>query len=74
MFERPHRALLDRLGAANAIDFGRCSLDSAPFAAERMARPVGKRDQRSGVGSLRQRIRSQGGALAKMELRASRAS
>ena len=44
-----------------------------PAGAERMARPVGKRDRRSGVGSMRQRIRSQGVALARMELRASRA-
>src|SRR5215217_3030809 len=35
VFERLHRALLDRLGRANAIDFGRCSLDSASFAAKR---------------------------------------
>jgi transposase len=32
-----HRALLDRLGRANAIDWGRCSLDSASFAAKRGA-------------------------------------
>ena len=41
---------------------------------ERMARPVGKRPLRVGLLSLRQRIRSQGIALAKMELRASRSS
>ena len=35
VFERLHRALLDRLGRANAIDFGRCSLDSASFPAKR---------------------------------------
>ena len=55
MFERPHCALLDRLGAANAIDFGRCSLDSAPFAAERMARPVRNvwpAPSASGIGDL----------------------
>src|ERR671916_546248 len=34
VFERLHRALLDRLGRANAIDFGRCSLDSASFPAK----------------------------------------
>ena len=28
---RLHRALLNRLGRANAVDFGRCSLDSASF-------------------------------------------
>jgi len=30
-----HRALLDRLGAAKAIDWGRCSLDSATMPAKR---------------------------------------
>jgi transposase len=44
------------------------------FTRKRMARPVGKRFLRSGVGSLRQRIRSQGRALAKMEIHASQAS
>jgi transposase len=29
VWQRLHRVLLDRLGRANAIDFGRCSLDSA---------------------------------------------
>jgi transposase len=29
-----HRVLLDRLGRANAVDFGRCSLDSASFPAK----------------------------------------
>jgi SRSO17 transposase len=38
---------------------------------ERMARPICKRFSRSDLTSLRQRIRSQGTALAKMELRAS---
>jgi transposase len=37
VFERLHRALLDRLGRANAIDFGRCSLDSASFPAKKGA-------------------------------------
>src|SRR5215213_5580114 len=37
VFERLHRALLDRLGKANAIDFGRCSLDSASFPGKRGA-------------------------------------
>ena len=34
VFGRLHRALLDRLGRANAVDFGRCSLDSASFPAK----------------------------------------
>src|SRR5215216_7554135 len=38
VFERLHRALLDRLGRANAVDFGRCSLDSASFPAKKGAR------------------------------------
>ena len=41
---------------------------------KRMARPVGKWFLQSGKGSLRQRIRSQGCTLAKMEIRASQAS
>ena len=35
VFGRLRRALLDRLGRANAIDWSRCSLDSASFAAKR---------------------------------------
>jgi transposase len=34
VFERLHRALLDRLGRANAVDWSRCSLDSASFPAK----------------------------------------
>ena len=45
-----------------------------PASAERMARPVCKRFYESGLISLRQRIRSQGMTLAKMEIRASRSS
>src|SRR5918993_621561 len=37
VFERLHRALLDRLGPANAGDFGRLSLDSASFPAKKGA-------------------------------------
>jgi len=37
VFERLHRALLDRLGRANAIDWSRCSLDSASVPAKRGA-------------------------------------
>jgi transposase len=43
-------------------------------AAQRMARPVCKQFRRSDLSSLHQRIRSQGRTLAKMEIRASRAS
>jgi transposase len=57
VFERLHRALLDRLGRANAIDFGRCSLDSASFPAKRMVRPVGKWLVSAGLSSLQKRIR-----------------
>jgi hypothetical protein len=39
-----------------------------------MARPVGKQFLRSGMSSLRQRIRPVGGASAKMEIRALRSS
>jgi hypothetical protein len=41
---------------------------------KRMARPVGKQFSRPDLSSLHQRIRPQGRALAKMEIRASRAS
>jgi transposase len=37
VWARLHRVLLDRLGAANAIDWGRCSLDSASVPAKRGA-------------------------------------
>ena len=69
-----HRELLRRLRAADRIDWSRACMDSASLAAKRMARPVGKWFLRSGIGSLRQRIRSQGRTLAKMEIRASHAS
>jgi transposase len=38
VWARLHRVLLDRLGRANAIDWGRCSLDSASFPAKGWAR------------------------------------
>src|SRR5919106_2901118 len=38
VWARLHRVLLDRLGKANAIDWGRCSIDSASFPAKRGAR------------------------------------
>jgi hypothetical protein len=41
---------------------------------KRMARPVSKQFRRANLSSLHQRIRSQGRTLAKMEIRASRAS
>jgi transposase len=41
-FGRPHRALLDRLGRANAIDWSRCSLDSASFPAKGGARSLAR--------------------------------
>ena len=66
--------LLERLQDAGALDWGRAALDSASLPAKRMARPVGKWFLRSVAGSLHQRIRSQGRALAKMEIRASQAS
>ena len=37
VFERLHRALLDRLGRANPIDWSRCSIDSASFPAKKWA-------------------------------------
>ena len=48
--------------------------EAAEVFKKRMARPVCKRFLRSDLSSLRQRIRSQGIALAKMEIRASRSS
>jgi transposase len=38
VLERLDRGLLDRLGRANAIDCGRCSLDGASFPAKKGAR------------------------------------
>ena len=38
VFERLHRVLLDRLGRANAIDWSRCSIDSASVPAKRGAK------------------------------------
>jgi transposase len=43
VWQRLHRVLLDRLGAANAIDWSRCSLDSASFAAKRSYGATGAR-------------------------------
>ena len=72
--------LFARLAAAGNIP-DEFSIDSTHIKAhrsaagsKRMARPVGKQFPRSDVGSLRQRIRSQGRTLAKMEIRASHAS
>jgi transposase len=50
--------------------------ESAPLrlGRKRMARPVGKQFRRANLSSLHQRMRSQGRTLAKMEIRASRAS
>src|SRR4051794_27734002 len=42
VFERLHRALLDRLGRANAIDWSRCSLDGASVPAKRGASRPGR--------------------------------
>ena len=39
VWARLHRVLLDRLGRANAIDWSRCSLDSASFPAKGGANP-----------------------------------
>jgi len=47
-----HRVLLDRLGAANAIDWGRCSLDSASVPAKRGARRPA-RTRPTGAGRAR---------------------
>ena len=50
-----HHALLDRLGKANAIDWGRCALDSASVPAKRGAssrartRPIAAGRARSGT-------------------------
>ena len=49
VFERLHRALLDRLGRANALDWSRCALDSASVAAKRGAkRPARTRPTAAG--------------------------
>jgi transposase len=67
-----HMALRERMGrqaSPSAAVLDSQSLKSA----ERMARPVGKQFRRANLSSLHQRIRSQA-TLAKMEIRASRAS
>ena len=46
---------------------------TSSISTQRMARPVGKQFLRDELTSLRQRIRSQGITLAKMEIRALRA-
>jgi hypothetical protein len=49
VFERLDRGLLDRLGRANAIDWGRCSLDGVSFPATKGARrPAGTRPTAAG--------------------------
>ena len=65
----------------SAAVFGTASIDSSHVKAhrsasggKRMARPVGKQFRRANLSSLHQRMRSQGRTLAKMEIRASRAS
>ena len=55
VWARLHRVLLDRLGLANAIDWSRCSLDSASVPAKRRAsspaptRPTGASRAASGM-------------------------
>jgi len=75
--ERIHHALYvetrEREGARRARR-PRSSTARAPGPLKRMARPVGKQFPRANLSSLHQRIRSQGRTLAKMEIRASRAS
>lgn len=58
------QGLLDSLVGAHAMACGE-------RITKRMTRPVCKQFSRVGVGSLRQRIRSQGRTLAKMEIRSS---
>ena len=53
VFERLHRALLDRLGRANAVDFGRCSLDSASFPAKTTVFGVKPASRRCRCGAWR---------------------
>lgn len=71
VWERLHRVLLDRLGYANAIDWGGAAVDSASVPAKRMARPVRKWFLGPALVSLRKRIRPHGRKPgAKMEIRA----
>ena len=57
IWEKLHRVLLDRLGAANAIDWSRAALDAAAVPAKRGAkapartRPTGAVRERSGTSS-----------------------
>ena len=61
----PEQVLID----SSAVKAHRCAAGG-----KRMARPVCKQFPRPNLSSLHQRIRSQGRTLAKMEIRASRAS
>ena len=76
VWETPFRELADRgrSTATQMIDSTHVKAHRSASGAKRMARPVCKQIRRSDQSSLRQRIRSQGRALAKMEIRASRAS
>jgi transposase len=75
VWDRLHRALLERLDRAGELDWSRASLDAASIGAKRMARPGCKRRLGDGVISLHKRIRHVGSlAAAKMEIRASRSS
>ena len=57
VWARLHRVLLDRLGAANAIDWGRACVDAAAVPAKRgvrtraRTRPTGAEPERSGTSS-----------------------
>jgi transposase len=76
VWETLFRELADRgrSTATQMIDSTHAKAHRSASGAKRMARPVCKQIRRSDQSSLRQRIRSQGRALAKMEIRASRAS
>jgi transposase len=76
VWETLFRELADRgrSTATQMIDSTHVKAHRSASGAKRMARPVCKQIRRSDQSSLRQRIRSQGRALAKMEIRASRAS
>jgi hypothetical protein len=70
----PRRPLRAHPPAGLVIDFSAVKAHRCTAGGKHVARPVCKQFRRSNLSSLHQRIRSQGRTLAKMEIRASRAS
>ena len=75
VWARLHRVLLERLQAADQLDWSRAALDSASVPAKNVwPAPSASGSGSAGLSSLHKRIRPSGEPLAKMEIRASWAS